>query len=180
MEASTKAGTATNTATCGQQLGTFAWGFDPAGNTTASTFAACGLTGAHTFDLRFQQTNPNGTSDWLSFMDGNAIPGSRFNTLSTNVGAQTPVVISETSRLAAGEPDPSNDMGPVFYLDGPRALVGGQWRAARAAASLYYTQDATGQCPPLNVKSFVNNEVQAGAPMSGPCTPSNQFLWDYR
>lgn len=175
-----QAGTATNSAECGEQLGTFAWGFDPAGNTTMSTFASCGLTGTHTFDLRFQQVNPNGTSDWLSFMDSNAIPGSRFNTLSTNVGSERPYVISETSRNAAGEPDPDNDMGPVFYLGGPQALVGGQWRTAKAAASFYYTNTAVGQCPPLNVKSFVDNEVQAGAPMPGPCTPDNQFLWDYR
>lgn len=168
-----QAGFVTRDYDCPTQLRWFVWGFNPAGETTLSTFGPCGLTGAHSFTLRYEAQYPNGMYSWLANMEGTTLPHSRFFARSRNIGTLLPWAVSETSRLGTALPNVNNQMGPVTYEPALQARVGGTWYSIEHAGSYYWNAP----CPPHNTYSTAFNRIRAGAPITRTCTPNNVYLY---
>jgi hypothetical protein len=151
----------------------FAQGFDPAGNRTLVVQAQCGLTGTHVFSMEYRQTSPDGTSEWISYMDGSALPGSSFFARAQNIGSQTPYAVSELSIAGSTSPNLSDTMPGIRYYPALQVKLGTNPTYYNSLSATVQRQ--TAPCPPYNAFADGTNNIRAGSGYATTC--QNGSLW---
>lgn len=142
-----QAGTASRFGGCPstQQL-VFVQGFNPSGTLTLNMFQHCGLAQNpwNTFSVQRDAAYPDGSYDWLAYMNGTPLAGSRFNAHASDSGTNRPGAIAELSS-PSGLPSTSDQLGPEGFNNLGSIFSGNLYPSYSAA---WYRTNA--DCPRFN------------------------------
>lgn len=167
-----QSGTITGHTWCEAGNAWFAVGFDGVGNLTVKTTGACGDNVNRLYTSEYYGAHPNGTHDWLSYLNSATMPGSRFNTSSDTTRA--PYAITETNINGSAPPSLRNKFGPAVFTTAIELRQNGRYRPA--TAGLFYQEHAP--CGPYNIFIPRKNAMDAGKDVpNGSCRQDGELLW---
>lgn len=139
--------------------------FRPVGELILNDVGGCGLTGTQTFSVEFRTSNPDGSSEWIAYMGGSALPGSSFFPRAANLGAHYPYAVSELSLGGSTLPNVSDTMSGVRYYPALQTKFGGNYYDT-GSASVYRLNSP---CPPENTFADGFNNIRAGTGYATTC-----------
>lgn len=167
-----QSGTATGYGWCEGGNTWFAMGFDPKGNLTLWTKGGCGENVNRLYTSELAGSYPNGTYDWLSYLNSAPMPGSRFNLRSETAGV--PLAIVEINVAGAALPSLRNSLGPAVFTTALEVQQGGRYRPLTAG----YYNPYNAPCGPYNIFIPRSNAMDAGKDVpNGSCRRGGELLW---